>query len=107
MFRRVIEDRMSCVEAKAIGVVFMQPVLRIVYCEFAHPLVRIIDGISPRRVVTIREIVWCEITQIVAVWSEMVVDDVDDDAEPVRMRGVGKTSQRLGSAVNVRWGKQI
>ena len=49
----------------------------------------VVDRIAP--FVFLRcEVVLCEILQVAAVGTEVVVDDVEDDADAVGVRGVGE-----------------
>ena len=70
--------------------------------ELAHPAaVRavVVDGVAPRRLVAVGEIVLAERPPVGAVRSEVVVDDVEDDAQTVAMRVVDEAAQVLRPAI--------
>ena len=81
--------------------VFGKPVQRIVDHEPAHAIaigsVKI-DGLSPRGMMSIGE-AGSEIRKIVSFWTEMVIDHVHYDREPVLMAGIHKFFQAPRTAV--------
>ena len=82
--------------------VLAHPVCRVLQDELAHPLaVRsvVVDGVAPRRLVTVGEIVLAERPPVGAVRSEVVVDDVEDDPQTEAMRFVDEAAQVLGPAI--------
>src|SRR5437868_2971224 len=76
VLRRSIEDRVGRVQAKPVGMVFVQPEASVVDREFADPFtVRsvVVDGRPPRGVVALGEIVRRKVAQVIAVRPEVVV----------------------------------
>src|SRR5580700_6036002 len=85
-----IHNRVDGVEAKCIDVEVRDPFQRILD-EISADLIALgvveIDGLSPRRLVEVREI-RTEISQVVTLWTKMVVDDVEHYRDFEFMAGV-------------------
>ena len=91
---RGVDDGVDSVEPQPVAVVVAQPHLGVVEDEAPHlvrPGVVVVDSGSPRRVVLVGE-VGPELRKVVARGSEVVVDDVHDDAETA---GVARVDQPL------------
>ena len=74
-----------------------------------HRAVRAIKvhRLAPARFVAVRRVVARELLEEVAVGSEMVVDDVEDDADASRVRGVYESPESVRAAVYVRRREQV
>ena len=110
VFGRCVEDGVRRVEAQAVDVVLAEPVPGIVEHELAHPLtVRpvVVDRIAPGRVIAIGEVVVRERPQVIAVRPEVVVDDIQDDGQPVLVGGVDKAFEAVWAAVHVAGREQV
>src|ERR1043166_500697 len=78
--------------------------------EFAHrPAVRAveIDRLAPFVLITIGEIALRKAFQVIAVRTEVVVDNVENDREAERMRAVDKGAEIVGPAIKTRRREQI
>ena len=99
---RLVHDRVDRVEAQAVEVVLLDPVERVVDHERAHHLRAgpvVVDPVAPRGLVPRVEEVGRVAVQIVALGPEVVVDDVEEDGEAARVRGVHQRLEVLGPAV--------
>src|SRR4051812_49020205 len=107
MHRRLVDDGVSRIEAQSVDVVLVRPVERVVAHESANgPAVRsvVVDPVAPRRLVSIGEKLSAgDCRQVVASRTEVIVDDIEDDAEVAGMCGVDESLERLWSAVRCRW----
>src|SRR5262249_60079555 len=66
-----------------------------------------VDGGAPRTLMAIAEVSRAERREALAVRAEMVVDDVEDDAETVQVRGIDQPAEIVGRAVMMRRREQI
>ena len=110
VFRRRIEDLLRRIETQAVKMELVDPVPGVRDEEFAHRRgVRSVevDRVAPLVLVAIGEIRGREIAKIVSCRPEMVVDDVEDDADAERVRAIHETPQIVGPAVQPRRRKQI
>ncbi len=101
---RVVGDRVHRVEPQPVEVVFLEPVERVVNEEPAHDLARVVvevESAAPRRVVAIREELRRVEMQIVSFRAEVVVDDVEQNHEPARVRVLHEALELLGPSVAV------
>ena len=106
----VVEDRLSGIESKAIEVKFPHPVTRVVDDQITCTLAALaveIESFAPLGSVPGAEIAIAEAAQIVAVGTEMVVDDIEDHREPERMCGVDEALEGLVIAVVVKRRKEM
>src|SRR5207302_1859803 len=88
----------------------MQPVARVIEHELADPVgprAIVVDRRAPGRVVALGEILWCEVTQVVAVGPEMVVDHVENHREATPMCRVDEALQGRRPAVDMRWREEV
>lgn len=103
-----VEDAVDGVEAQPIDVIVGQPVERVVDEEAAH-LVAVgpveVERRAPGRLVTIGE-VGAEVLEVVPLRSEVVVDDVEKQRQPLRMAGIHQTAEPLGPSVRLVRGEQ-
>src|ERR1700721_1343962 len=58
-----------------------------------------VDGVAPIGRVLQTEIIVAEFPQIVSVRTQVVVDDVQNDAHLVTMRGIDKGAELMGSSI--------
>src|SRR2546430_17510725 len=86
------EQGMHRVEAKAVETIVFEPMQRVADGEGADLLNAIVDGMSPRRVSAGEE---CRriAVEVVTFRAEMVVDDIEENHEPARMRFVDQRPQ--------------
>ena len=84
---RLVEDRVHRVEAKPVDVVVVDPHQRVLNRPFAHGSLRVVDRVAPEGLVPVGE-VRAEGAQCLASGPDVVVDDVEDDAEAFRVRSV-------------------
>src|SRR5262245_15146929 len=106
----VVHERMSRVEPKAVQPILANPVDGGVDDEAANQCrarAIEIDGAAPRRVMAIGDVFGQELRQVRAFGPEVVVDDIEDDAQPETVRRVDERSQIVGMAVVLRWRIQI
>src|SRR5579883_345045 len=98
---RVILDLLDGVQPQAIDVVFPDPIERILHEVVANRtriLVIKIHRISPRRGVMMRE-VRTELRQVVPFRSEVVVHDIENDSEALRVSSIHQPLQPFWSTV--------
>ena len=110
MLFRTVVDGVGRIQTQAVDVEFMQPIARVVDHELAHPFgprAVVVDCFTPRRVKALGEIVGRKVAQVVAVRSEVVVDDVQDDREAVLVRGVDEAFHGRGPAIDMGGREQI
>src|SRR5262245_34793740 len=110
MFRRVVEDLLSRIEAQAIEVKLFNPVAGIRHEKFAHgPAVVAfeVDRLAPFVLVAVCEVRGGELLKIIPIGPEMVVDDVEKNSQAQMMRAINKGSEVIRRAVQMRWSKQI
>src|SRR5216683_2980789 len=85
----------------------MQPVAGVVDRVLTYPWVGKIDRVAPWRVVFVGEVLSREVAQVIAVGPKMVVDDVQNDTQLVRVRGVNEEFERKWETVIARYREQI
>src|SRR5215469_712781 len=93
---------MHRVEAKAIEVIFLKPIKRVVDEEVADGAAFgaiKVDGVSPRSFVAISEELRCVKMKIIAVGAEVVVDDIQKNHEAPGMRRLNKLLQVFRTSV--------
>ncbi len=92
------EQGMHRVEAKAVETIVFEPMQRVADGEGADLLNAIVDGMSPRRVSAGEE---CRriAVEVVTFRAEMVVDDIEKNHEPARMRFVDQHPQIVGPTI--------
>src|SRR5688572_2249897 len=104
-----IDQSVHRVQTQAIEVVIAQPHQCVVTEEtpdFIASCVVEINGVTPRGVVPMRE-VRSEPIEIIAGWSEVVVDDIQNHREAVCMTCVDQSLQAIGTAVRMVRSEQI
>ena len=90
-----IDQRVHGIESEAVEVVVAQPHQRVVAEEPAHLVAAgavEVDRVAPRRVVAVGE-VRPKLAKVIPLWSEVVVDDVEDHGEPAGVTRVDKPLQ--------------
>ena len=98
--RRGIEDLLSRIEPEAVEVKFFDPVRRVARKELAHrrrPVSVEVERLTPLRAPL--EVVFTKLLEIIAIGTEMVVHDVEDDAEAVGVCVIDEGAEVVGSAV--------
>jgi hypothetical protein len=103
--RALVDQRVRGVEAQAVDVVLVDPVQSIFEEEVAHHVaVRAVEvhGVAPWCLMAARKVVRAEAAEVVAVGAEVVVDDVENHAEPHLMRGIHQAAEVVGRAIAAR-----
>ena len=101
---RVVDDGVHRVESQAVEVVLLDPIQRVVNEEGAYDLaarVVEVDRVTPRRVMPRGEELRRVKMQIVAVGTEVVVDDVEQHHELTLVRALNEAFEIIGRAVAV------
>jgi hypothetical protein len=107
--RRGVDERVNGVEPQAVEVVVAEPHRRVVAEEPAHLVaagVIEVHGVAPRRVVAIRE-VRPELANVVTGRPEVVVDDIENNGQAMRMTRIDQSLQVVGRSVAVVWREQV
>ena len=97
-----VDDGVDRVEAQPIDVELLEPIERVVNDEIANdlrPRPVVVDGVSPGRLVAIREELWRVGRQVIPFGAEVIVDDVEEDGQAVRMGGIDQATQIVRRAV--------
>ena len=104
-----VDDGVDGVEPEAVEMVVAEPHQGVV-AEVAADLVAVrpveVQSVAPRGLVAIGE-VRPELRQVVARRPEVVVDHVEDRAEPARVAGIDQTLEPVGTAVDVPGREQV
>ena len=106
----VVHERMRRVEPQAVEPILSNPVNGVVDDQAAdHRRARTIevDGAAPRRVMPFVDVFRQELRQVRALRPEVVVDDIEDDAQPETVRRVDELPQIVGMAVVLRRRVQV
>ena len=99
MIRGGVEQRLGGIEAEAVEIELGDPVGRVLRDVVADRSAALeIQRIPPLVLVAVGEPAVAELGEAVA-RAEVVVDDVEDDADPVAMRRVDEGAQVVGRAV--------
>ena len=101
--RPEIVDALHRVKAQRVDVEFRNPVERVVVRPAAHVVAAravVIHRAAPRRAIDIGE-VGTEAVEVVAFRAHVIVDDVEHDAESVRVGRVHEVLEAIGAAVRV------
>ena len=105
VFVGVVEDALRRVEAQAVHVELLDPVARVGDEELADVLgVRPVevDRLAPLGLAAVREVVFGELAEVVAVRAEVVIDHVEDDGEADTVGLVDEAAQIIRLAVETR-----
>src|SRR5262245_47655890 len=105
MLRRLVEDLLRRVEAQAVEMKLVDPVAGVADEELAHRtrvLAVEVQGFAPVVAVAVAYVRRRECPQVVADRSEVVIDDIEDDADAGRVRGVDEPAEIVGLAVEMR-----
>ena len=95
-----IPDLIHRVEAEAVHAVLLEPAERVLDEEAADGGARVVDPGAPGRVARgVEERLGIGV-EIVPLGSEVIVDDVEEDHETTRMRGVDERAQVVGRPVD-------
>ena len=97
--RRVVVDCVDGVEAQAVDPVVPHPQLRVLDRPLAHARLRVVERVAPRRLAEPVGEVRPERAQRLVAGADVVVDDVEDDAEALAVRGVDEPRQTRRAAV--------
>ena len=94
-------NRVHGVEAEAVDPVVAHPQLRVLERPLANALLRVVERVAPRRLAEPLGEVRPERAQRLVAGADVVVDDVEDHAEPLSMRGVDELRQPRRPAVGL------
>ena len=97
--RRVVMDGVHRIEAEAVDPVVAHPELRVLERPLAHARLRVVERVAPRRLAESVGEVRPERAQRLVAGADVVVDDVEDHAEPLAVRGVDELRETLRPAV--------
>src|SRR5579862_2133716 len=104
-----IVDPVNRIEPQDIDVELLEPGKRVLDKKVADRAavgaVKV-DGFTPRRAVTIAE-VGPELPEVISFRSEVVVDDIERDREPVRVRRIHKLLQCPRTSITILHRKRI
>src|SRR5579871_4295887 len=110
MVARVVLDGLRRVQAKTVELKLVDPIAGVRNEEFAYRSrigVVKIDGVAPFVLVPLRGVMIRELRKVVAVGTEMVVDDVEKDAHTLGVRPIDKAAKVVGATVQPRRRKQV
>ena len=96
---RVVVDRVDRVESQPVDAVVARPHDRVADRPFAHAALRVVDRGSPEGVVAVGE-VRAEGADRLRAGADVVVDDVEDHAQPGAVRSVDEAREPLGTTVS-------
>src|SRR5277367_6750104 len=103
MNRRSIENRVDRIEPQTVDAIVAQPHQRIVAEKLpdlvAVPVVEV-DGVAPRRAIAIGK-VRAEFAEITALRTQVIVNDVQNDAEIMSVRRIDESLHPVGPAVRM------
>src|SRR5919202_3227955 len=105
MHRAIVDNCVRRVEAQAIHVIFMRPIERVVNEEAAHRLTAgpiEIERIAPRGMVARGKVLGRKVPQVVARRTQVVVDDILDHRQALRMSRIDKALEPFSAAVSPR-----
>ena len=103
--RGVVEDLLGGVEPQPVEMEFAHPIGGVFAHEFPHrsgALAVEIDGIAPFVLVFVGDVGGREKRQVIPVRPEMIVDDVENDAEPEPVRRIDEGAQIVRRPVKPR-----
>ena len=98
VLRGVVENRVHRVEAESVDVVVANPLLCVLDRPLTHCPLAVVDRVPPERRVPVRE-VRPERAQRLVARADVVVDDVEQHRETLRVRGVDEARETFGTAV--------
>src|SRR3546814_11658015 len=85
-----IVDRVHRVEAQAVQAIFVQPVQRVVNEELAYRPAPEVDRRAPRCMAIFGEVIRYAGMEVIAVSSEVDVDDIDEDHQTASVSRVAQ-----------------
>ncbi len=97
----LVDDAVGGVEPEAIDMIFTNPVKRVFDEEATHivtPRTINVDGIPPGGVVAVGEVI-AILREVVAFWPKMVIDNVQQDGQTLRVTSVDQPTQTVRAAV--------
>src|SRR4051794_14688824 len=66
-----------------------------------------VDGLAPLVFITACEVVFGKLFQVIAIRTEVIVDDIENDAHPQVMSAIHETAKIVRSAIESRGREQI
>src|SRR4051812_17842019 len=103
--RAVVYDSVRGVQTQPVQVIFVYPVTGIVDGNLAHPGAMgavVIDGVAPRSLVAMGEVLRAKPPPIGAIRTKVVVNDVEDDPEAEAMGLVDEAAEIIRLAIGPR-----
>ena len=97
----IVLDGLNGVEAESVEMIIAQPVESVFPDEVADVRasgVVVIDGVAPESFVARGE-VGTELREVIALVAEMVVNNIEDDGESVKVGGIDEAAERGGASV--------
>src|SRR4029079_5738399 len=92
------DNRMHSIEPQPVETVVAQPIQRILDEEAPYFRYAIVDRAAPRRLRVGKEL-RCDAAEIITLRAEVVVDDVDENHQPVRVGGIDQRLEIVRTAV--------
>src|SRR5688572_8839359 len=102
MLRRVVENRLRGIESQAIEMILTNPIGCVCGNEFAHwPRLHSIkvDRFTPIGGMAVGKVVRRKRAGVIARWAEVVVDDVENNANFECVGSVDKGSEIVGRSI--------
>src|SRR5688500_3547883 len=96
MLWRLVGDLVRGIEAEAVDVKILHPIDRVAEKNLSHrpgPFAVHIEARAPRRLVSLCREIRAEKGEVVSIRAEVVINDVEDDRDSMRVRGVDQSPQ--------------
>ena len=97
---------MRCIEPQAVQVILLDPMAHVGQHKLPYGFTAVtvvVDGVAPVGHVPVVEVLIREFPHVIAVRPKMVVDDVENHAQPGRMGTIDETTKPVARAVTVKW----
>src|SRR4051794_29633310 len=110
MLPGAIENLLRCIQAQTVEMKLIYPIRGIDRKELADgPAVFVVkvNRLSPFILMTISEVVFGKLLQVIAVGAEMVVHDVQNDANAKFVRAIYEFTQIIRAAVKASRGEEV
>src|SRR5262249_1799247 len=105
MTRTEVINGMDRIQAQAIDVIVLDPHADIVQYKGPHCIATplfVIDRLPPRRLITVCE-VRPKFLEIIALWTQVIIDDVKKESQLCCMTGVDEALQAMRAPVAIVW----
>src|SRR5262245_60284429 len=110
MFWRAVKHLLRRIKAQTIEVKLFNPIARVRQEESTESgrIVAIeVDRFAPFVLISVGEVSVGKFLQVIPIRAKMVVDDVQHNPEPQRVRAINECAEIVRSAVEMCWRKQI